>query len=765
MNASTWLRPRLLLLSCAIALGIGALVVVQLMESRSAIWQRAQAANTNLLFTVSHVLERTFEQADRGLQHSVAVLERSAAELGSAADAAAVLQHVRGQNFELLFAAVPENGYGIQVVLDADGRVIATSRAPPEGEWVFSDRPYFRVHQKRDDAGFYIGAPFVSTYDGLPSLAMSRRWNRADGSFGGTVVQTMKLSVLQALFGTVELGSDSGISVFLRDGTVVTRFPYTFDHIGVSVAGTPEFERFLREGQGSFTGVPAMGGVESLNVFRSLDRYPLIVNVAQATHGIFGGWVTSAAWLGAATLVLMAACLFLAIMAEHGMRGHRRTAALLSQAERELRTIVDSLPVMVAYWDHGLMNRMANIAHKYWIGLSPEQLLGRHVSEVVDDDDYHFLMPYLETALAGKAQLFERDLNDVNGAQRHAIFNLIPDWDKGRVKGLFVLVTDISLRKAAETALFEEKERFRVILESIKDGVITADRRGDVLYLNPAAEAMTGWRLEDARGLPMEEVMQIEPALEGTTGISPLREALELRRPNKSKVEHVLVNRNGERMHIENSAAPILDEQGMLRAAVVVFHDSGPARAMANRMMHLAQHDALTGLPNRRRLDLVGQQALLRARAAGQRLAVLYLDLDGFKQVNDEYGHAVGDELLVAVTRRLSTRLRTSDSLYRQGGDEFVVLMERMAAEEEAKQLSHRLIETCQAPVSVAGKRFTVTLSIGIGLYPDDATELGELIQWADRGMYEAKNAGRNRYARMAQHSCANEAAPDFQDS
>ena len=134
---------------------------------------------------------------------------------------------------------------------------------------------------------------------------------------------------------------------------------------------------------------------------------------------------------------------------------------------------------------------------------------------------------------------------------------------------------------------------------------------------------------------------------------------------------------------------------------------------------------------------------------SGQRLAVLYLDLDGFKQVNDEYGHAIGDKLLVAVTRRMSARLRASDSLYRQGGDEFVVLMERVAAYEEAERLAMRLIESCQLPVGISGQRFTVTVSIGISLYPDDAANLTDLVQHADRGMYAAKGRGRNRHARI----------------
>jgi len=742
MDASRWLKSRLLLLSWAIALGIGALVMVQLLESRTATWQRAQAANTNLLFTVSHVVERTLETADGALLHAVEVLERAAIESGGGAAG-----HFRDLDVELLFAAVASNGYGVQLVLDDQGRILFASRESPVGGRVFRDRAYFKVHEERSDKGFFMGAPFISSFDGQPSVAMSRRWNLPDGSFGGIVVQTLKLSMLHSLFSSFELGPDSGINVFLTDGSVVTRFPYTNEHIGASLSGTANFERFIRDGQGSFTSTAFIDQVDRLYVFRTLDRFPVIVNVAQATHAIQGVWQRNAIWLGGATLILMCAGVFLAVFAERELRAHRQTAQRLRQAEHELRTIIDSLPVMVAYWDDRFINRMANNAHEHWLGLSPEQMKGRHIDEL-DEPLIQYIRPYLDATLAGELQTFESILPDKMGVPRHAITTFIPDWEGGKVQGFFVMVTDISERKSVETALFEEKERFQVILESIKDGVITTDPQGRILYLNPAAAALTGWQQDEACGKPVEAVMRVEVP-DGSEDVAcPLQVSLDTRKAFKTKVEHILVSRRGRRVHIENSAAPILDEQGELRGAVVIFHEVGQVRAMANRMIHLAQHDALTGLPNRRRLDLVGASALSRASEEGRYLAVLYLDLDGFKRVNDEYGHAVGDQLLVAVTHRLSARLRSADVMYRQGGDEFVVLMGQLAAPEDAERLAARLIESCRAPVGISGKELLVTVSIGIGIYPDDAIELAELLQRADRAMYAAKKAGRNCYAR-----------------
>src|SRR5690606_3022209 len=424
----------------------------------------------------------------------------------------------------------------------------------------------------------------------------------------------------------------------------------------------------------------------------------------------------------------------------------RGTAQQLRQAQHELRTILDGLPVMIGYWDKNLVNRMSNEAHREWLGREPSQMVGRHIDDLLTPERRALLQPHIDRALAGEPQYFESVLPDQAGRPRYASSIFIPDYDGGQVKGFFVMVTDVSKRKKAEVALFQEKERFRIILDSIKDGVITTNPEGKIRYVNPAAAALIGWGLDEARGKPIESVMRIEAPEGGPPNSCPLRDALNSRKALQKKVEHVLISRDGTRTHIEHSSAPLLDEQGQLSGAVLVFHEAGHGRAIANKMTHLAQHDALTGLPNRRRLDLVGNAALEAAKAEGRCLAVLYLDLDGFKQVNDAYGHAVGDDLLIAVTRRLSARLRSSDGLYRQGGDEFIVLMTDVASLDEARRLADRLIESCRSPVSVAGIPLAVTVSIGIGLYPDDADDLATLILRSDRAMYMAKNSGRNRY-------------------
>ena len=207
----------------------------------------------------------------------------------------------------------------------------------------------------------------------------------------------------------------------------------------------------------------------------------------------------------------------------------------------------------------------------------------------------------------------------------------------------------------------------------------------------------------------------------------------------------MLIRRDGFESAIEDSAAPIHDRAGEVTGAVIVFHDVSESRAMALKMSHLAQHDFLTDLPNRVLLNDRLTQAIALARRHGKQLAVLFLDLDRFKHINDSLGHAIGDKLLQSVAKRLTARVRSSDTVSRQGGDEFVVLLSEIAHAEDAARLRKR----CSLALRTAQHRPArahITASIGISIYPDDGQDAETLIKCADTAMYHAKESGRNNY-------------------
>jgi diguanylate cyclase (GGDEF)-like protein len=208
----------------------------------------------------------------------------------------------------------------------------------------------------------------------------------------------------------------------------------------------------------------------------------------------------------------------------------------------------------------------------------------------------------------------------------------------------------------------------------------------------------------------------------------------------------VLIRRDGAEAAIEDSAAPIHDRLGQVTGAVMVFHDVSTARALSLRMSYLAQHDGLTELPNRILLNDRLSQAMSMAQRNGKKLALLYLDVDRFKHINDSLGHAMGDRLLQSVSKRLLACVRASDTVSRQGGDEFVVLLAGITHVETAAVIAEKIIAALSEPHQIEQQTLYVTVSIGIVTYPDDGRDADTLLKNADFAMYQAKDSGRANF-------------------
>jgi diguanylate cyclase (GGDEF)-like protein/PAS domain S-box-containing protein len=301
-------------------------------------------------------------------------------------------------------------------------------------------------------------------------------------------------------------------------------------------------------------------------------------------------------------------------------------------------------------------------------------------------------------------------------------------------------------RKAVEDALFVERERALVTLNSIGDAVLCTDIDGRITYLNLVAETMTGWPRAEAAGRPLAEVFKIIDGATRATARDPMEMAVEQNRTVGLTVDCVLVRRDGFESAIEDSAAPIHDRSGRVIGAVIVFHDVSAARAMTRKMTYSAQHDFVTNLPNRLLLNDRVSQAISLARRQGRPLAVLFLDLDRFKHINDSLGHGVGDQLLQSVSRRLLACVRGSDTVSRQGGDEFVILLSEITYPEDASTSAGKILLALNEPHSAGGHELHIGASIGISVYPSDGNDAEALIKSADMAMYQAKERGRNNF-------------------
>ncbi|MGZ8228362.1 MAG: EAL domain-containing protein [Burkholderiales bacterium] len=309
------------------------------------------------------------------------------------------------------------------------------------------------------------------------------------------------------------------------------------------------------------------------------------------------------------------------------------------------------------------------------------------------------------------------------------------------------LVAGLMMRQAkrADSALEIEKELAQVTLHSIGDGVITTDAKGGVEYLNPVAERYTGWTTAEARGRPLAEVYRIVDERTGK-GLDAAAHAADGPAAEEAGAVSVrLVDRNGRECPIRYSHAPIQDHDGRALGMIVVFHDISQIRAMAQQLLWQASHDALTGLVNRREFERRLGELIDTARSQSREHALMFMDLDNFKAVNDTCGHTAGDELLRQLTSVMLSRMRGSDTLARLGGDEFGALLESCPFE-QALRIANAMRETVREFRFVwEDKTFSVGVSIGLVLITAESGDLNRVMSLADACCYEAKNKGRDR--------------------
>jgi diguanylate cyclase (GGDEF)-like protein/PAS domain S-box-containing protein len=302
-------------------------------------------------------------------------------------------------------------------------------------------------------------------------------------------------------------------------------------------------------------------------------------------------------------------------------------------------------------------------------------------------------------------------------------------------------------RRESAAILFEN-EAASVTLDSMGEAVLRTDLNANVTYLNRTAEKMTGWTRQEALGRPVADVLRFIDAVGDAAVGSPVEIML---RADKDKrvADHapcVLVGRDGLKREIENTLALTHDQEGVVTGVVVAFHDVSAARAKSVEMTHLAQHDVLTHLPNRVLFKDRLAQALALAERQEKKLAVMFVDLDYFKKINDSLGHQVGDKLLQAVAGRLIACVRRTDTVSRFGGDEFAILLSQIEQAEDAAFSARKILRSLAVPYVIDNKSLDISASVGASAYPTDGRDAESLLNKADAAMYEAKQHGRNNY-------------------
>ncbi len=394
----------------------------------------------------------------------------------------------------------------------------------------------------------------------------------------------------------------------------------------------------------------------------------------------------------------------------------------------------------VAHWD-ALMYRL------YGLEASGEDDIGDIWRRAVHPEDRERVEKAVNRTVETGEHLDEEYrviLSD--GAYRHLRIaaNLVRD-KSGRPSRVIGAAWDVTARRQMTLELAEQHELMRVTLNSIGDAVITTDAAGRIRWLNPVAERMTGWSVDEAAGEPSDRIFAIVNEETRETAPDPIAACLEHGQVVGLAENTLLVNRRGLEYSIEDSAAPIRSSEGEVLGAVLVFHDVSEQRRLSREMTYRASHDPLTGLLNRAEFDRRLQRIFETARESDTSNVLLYVDLDQFKIVNDTCGHAVGDTLLKKVTVLMQDCLRKRDMLARLGGDEFAVLLEHCSPE-DGRRVAQSICDRMGAFRFVHDdKQFRVGASIGLVPVDGRSTSVSAVLQAADTSCYVAKDNGRNR--------------------
>jgi len=395
--------------------------------------------------------------------------------------------------------------------------------------------------------------------------------------------------------------------------------------------------------------------------------------------------------------------------------------------------------------------------NRTWFSPRWKGMLGFAENDVITSPDWHRMVHPEDLArvsaamrdhIAGKTPMFEsvHRLKHTDGEWRWVIGRACARVDdQGRLRRLIGVELDITERKLYEEALFREKESAQITLQSIGDGVITCDAHGRVEYLNPVAEELTGWRLEDSLGRTIDEIFRAfhEETCEPLE--NPLAVAVRRIRSIKSVRPMLLIRKDGNELYIESTASPIRDGTGTVTGGVLVFHDVSESRELNRRLSYHASHDVLTGLVNRREFETRLERALKSAKARETSYALCYIDLDQFKIVNDTCGHSAGDALLGQVGALLKSKVRWRDTLARLGGDEFGVLLESCSLE-EALRTAESLREAIRNfRYTWEDRTFRLGCSIGVVPITAENEDVASVLSAADSACGAAKESGRNR--------------------
>ncbi len=407
------------------------------------------------------------------------------------------------------------------------------------------------------------------------------------------------------------------------------------------------------------------------------------------------------------------------------------------------RSVVESTSDSIYMVDKECRYLFMNNHHLVRLGVPAEQIIGRPYGEFhSQEQDKVFAEAINKVLSTGKSIQHEHRSQRDN---RYFLRTFSPVRDRspnGEITHVVVISKDITEHKLAEERIRESEQKYRTIIENIEDGYYELDFFGNIVFFNDATLEILGYSRDEFAKMNYRNLTDEETTRKV---LQICNEVYKTGNPYRG-VQIEVMNKDGTRIAVEISISLILDSKGHELGFRNFMRDVTGQKKSEETIRQLAYHDALTGLPNRLLFTDRINMAITRAKRSRQYLAVMMLDLDHFKDINDTLGHLVGDRLLQAVGSRLTDLLRKGDTIARMGGDEFLILLPEINNAGAARTIAQKIVESFQSPFTIDDRKLRITTSIGIAIYPDSSDDVDTLIKHADIAMYHAKGSGRNRY-------------------
>ncbi len=612
-------------------------------------------------------------------------------------------------------------------VFDANGDLRYTTSSATRAN--IADRPPYITLRDDPRAELVFSEVVTARTTGRPSVPMVRAIRDAQGNFHGVVSALIDLDHFEKLFQSLQVGPGSVVSIYRSDSFArVVRWPKTQ---GAHNAALPPQSpgRSVMPGPdrtATFEMTASSDNRTRIYSRRVLQPYPFFVGVGVARDAVLAGW-RQRAWVAGVCSVLLLGLLF----------GLLYRLLRDDAARRRLATIVDASNDAIISRDFTGKILSWNRGAEWLFGYTPAETIGRNIRMLVPPELQH----ELRIGSEANADFAARSHESVRLARDGRLIDVsisaspIRDAD-GSTHAVAVIFRDITERKRSERT----RAQLAAIVESSDDAIIGRAPDDSIISWNAAAERMFGWSAKEAIGASFRALLAPDPHQ------SDSRFEKVLRGEDHPWFEEIRARKDGSHVHVQTTLSAVEDAQKKVLFVSCIMRDVSERVKAARHIEQLATRDTLTGLPNRSALMEQMETAIVRAESAGTRIAVMFVDLDEFKEVNDTLGHAAGDALLCDCARRLVECVRDADIVARLGGDEFVVLLTQLTDTAIVAPIAERMLQLLGTPYHVLGHHARASASIGICFYPADGRDVTALMKNADIAMYQAKTLGRNNY-------------------